>query len=337
MMKSKERRKGIVLAAVLLLFLAAVRPGVAYGAPGIEAEEPCSITFGLDSTYEELAAIEIPVQLYRVAEVRTDSTYQVLPSYERLSERLLSIDASTTAEIWADIAQEAAQMVQDGAQEPDKILMLTDAKGSAEDLPTGLYLVEAQPVESAEYLYTFTPYLLQLPGNTYQESGEDTWDYAVEAGLKPEQNARTGRLRIDKTLTSYNATFGGASFIFQVEAVKDNALIYSDVVSLVFEETGTKGLLLEKEFPAGTTVTVTEVYSGAGYQASAGSSLVQSVQITAMQTAAVSFQNEYSGRLSGGSSVVNHFLYEETVTEDGEAAGGTWDVRQEASSEAEGV
>ena len=157
MKMSRERRKGIVLAAVLLLFLAAVRPGVVYGAPGIEAEEPCSITFGLDSTYEELAAIEIPVQLYRVAEVRTDSTYQVLPSYERLSERLLSIDASTTAETWADIAQEAAQMVQDSAQEPDKILTLTDAKGSAEDLPTGLYLVEAQPVESAEYLYTFTP------------------------------------------------------------------------------------------------------------------------------------------------------------------------------------
>lgn len=336
MIKSRVSRKGIVLAMVMLLLLAAFRPGVAYGAPGIEEGESCSITFGLDSTYEELAAVEIPVQLYRVAEVGTDSTYQVLPSYEGIAEDLSAVDANTTAETWANVAQKAAQIVQDRAGEPDQILTLTDAKGSAEGLPTGLYLVEAQAIESAEYLYTFTPYLLQLPGNTYQETGEDAWDYEVEAGLKPEQNARMGRLQINKTLTSYNATLGGASFIFQVEAVKDNAQIYSDVVSMVFDGTGTKELLLDREFPAGTTVTVTEVYSGAGYQASATSNRVQSVQITALQTAEVSFENEYSGRLTGGGSVVNHFLYEETAGEEG-AAGGTWDVRQEASSEAEGV
>ena len=170
----------------------------------------------------------------------------------------------------------------------------------------------AQSVESVEYTYSFIPYLLSLPGNDYYSTGDDTWNYDLSVGLKPQQDNRLGRLIIEKTLTSYNATLGGASFIFQVEAVRDGEKVYSNVVSLVFDGPGTKSIELEG-LPAGATVTVKEVYTGASYQAV--TSPVQTTVIVAdgMEgaPASVSFENTYDEHLRGGTSVVNRFIHNE--------------------------
>ena len=99
--------------------------------------------------------------------------------------------------------------------------------------------------------------------------------------------------------------------------------VYSDVVSAVFDTAGTKSILVDK-IPAGTEVTVTEIYSGASYELTSAPS--QTVIIKASgegeESVHVTFTNEYNEKLNGGASVVNHFANED----------GVWTVDQQSDS-----
>ena len=141
--------------------------------------------------------------------------------------------------------------------------------------------------------------------------------------MKPQQNPRYGSLVIRKTLTSYNATLGSATFIFRVEGVKDQETVLSDVVSLVFDGTGTKSLEISG-IPAGTEVTVTEVYGSANYDPV--SPETERVTILADgeegSPVTVEFVNDYNGKMSPGSGIVNHFEYD----------GGVWNWQRQADN-----
>lgn len=210
----------------------------------------------------------------------------------------------------------------------------TDENG---DLPLAMYLIMADDIKSSNYAYSFKPYLISVPTNGYADgiSGDsDAWIYDVEVGLKPEQEERYGRLQITKDLTDFNASLGAeASFIFEVKAEKDSKVVYSDVVQLSFAGAGTQSVTIGPEagegvdvigkIPAGSKVTVTEVYSGSSYTAVNGTEQIIS-EMTAFEedagnVATVSFTNQYNGGVNGGSSVVNHFAY--TEDEDGR---GDW-------------
>lgn len=305
------KQKGALVLAFLFLFLAAA-PRVVHGAAAIDTERTCSVLIELDGTYEELSNLMVPVALYRVAEVKVDGSYQALPEFEALEESLLSVNDLTNADTWLMMAAKATEIVETTVTPVTETMTLENGKGNINGLKTGMYLILAQTVESVEYAYSFTPYLLALPGNHYYDTGDDTWQYDMTIGLKPQQDNRLGRLIIEKTLTSYNATLGGASFIFQVEAVRDGEKVYSNVVSLVFDGPGTKSIELEG-LPAGATVTVKEVYTGASYQAV--TSPVQTTVIVADSMkgapASVSFENTYDEHLRGGTSVVNRFIHNE--------------------------
>ena len=154
--------------------------------------------------------------------------------------------------------------------------------------------------------------------------------YDVTAGLKPGQEDRYGDLEIDKTLISYNASLGEATFVFSIEAEKDGKIVYSDVVSVVFDGTGTKSIVI-RNLPAGAKVTVTEVYSGASYERTTEES--QTVEIAADSIAKTAFENEYNHQMNGGTSVVNHFAY--TVPEEKSGSTrreSTWDWEQQTDS-----
>ena len=175
------------------------------------------------------------------------------------------------------------------------------------DLSTGLYLIAARDVESPQYIYSFTPYLVSLPGNDYgQEGAPDDWKYEVTVSLKPSREDRYGDLEIIKSLKTFNSTLGGADFIFSIEAEKDGVIVYSDVKSIVFDGAGTKSIKIAEQIPAGAVVTVTEVYSGASYEVI--SDLTQTETIIAEETVSVNFTNDYNDGLNGGTSVVNHFV-----------------------------
>lgn len=295
---------------------------------------------GGDSSEEGAVSAEnaIQVRLYQIAEVNAGGTYVLLPEYEGLEELkgVESADSNTTAGQWLEWAKAAAERAVGTIQEDGAILppsagaltadqtariSLVDGKavGEADGLQTGLYLVWVEPVDTDFYRYSFVPYLVSLPSQYYDpEDGDssDEWIYGDQAekpvyvGLKPEREERYGNLVIEKKLSSYNETLQGASFVFEVKAVKDGALVYSDVVALTFDGCGTKQVEIP-QIPAGAEVTVTEAYSGAGY-ASVDGVLTRSTVITAgSDSTKVIFENEYDGKLNGGGvSVVNHFTYE---------------------------
>lgn len=302
----KKIRKGS--AVVLALALSTVCISKVQAAIGIETDRNCSIAFEVDGEYEELKELSIPVLLYKVADVMEDGTYEEHEGYESLD--LVSVSHKTTAEEWEEKAAEAVSIIEELQPEAAAEAVIDAGKGKAENLSTGMYLVYAQQVKSPTYEYTFTPYLISLPNNYYVTSEDDSWIYEVTTGLKPEQADRFGDLVIDKTLTSYNATFGGASFIFKVEAEKNGEKVYSDVVSLVFDGTGTKSVTI-KHIPAGATVTVTEIYSGSSYITTTDPE--QTTVIIAEgedgSPVHVAFENEYDHHLNGGSSIVNKFEY----------------------------
>ena len=326
-MTGKIKKRGAAALACLLVVSAAGISSV-YGAPGVEPDRSCSLSFELDGQYQELNEIAIPVNLYKVADVEVTGEYTSLAGYEELD--LGSVSDSTTAEQWEALSQEAVSLKNELGAEPTAVLEIAPNEegqpgGSVGDLSTGMYLVEAETVQTPEYTYDFTPYLISLPNNYYYSTGDDTWVYDVTTGLKPEQTPRLGSLTIQKTLTSYNATLGNAAFVFQVEGIRDHEQVLSDVVSLNFDSTGTKSVELT-DIPAGTVVTVTEIYGGSNYDAVSGGT--QTAVIVADGTeevpAAVSFTNEYNGGMNGSASVVNHFEYTD----------GVWDWQQQTDSSA---
>ena len=172
-----------------------------------------------------------------------------------------------------------------------------------------MYLVQAETVQTSEYTYDFTPYLVSLPNNYYsKENPDDTWEYDVTTGMKPQQTQRYGDLEIVKDLTEYNASLKDALFVFQVEGTRNGKQVYSDVVSIKFNQAGEKSVLV-KHLPAGTVVTVKEVYAGGSYSNTSGDT--QEAKIVAEgvtdNPASVSFTNTYNGKLIPGTGIVNHF------------------------------
>lgn len=311
MKKRSEKSKLWLLAALLLLPLLAAP--VAYGAYGIETDRACSVVVQLNGEYaEDLDKLAIPVELYRVASVEADGKYTPLAGFEALD--LSSISSETTAEQWEKLAVQASEIVKAGGPAAAAQIQMQNGRGQASGLATGLYLMEAGSVQTSEYIYNFAPNLAALPNNYYgKPDADDTWVYDVDDMLlKPEQVERFGSLVIRKRLTAYNATFKGADFVFQVEAQKDGKPVYSDVVSLAFDAPGEKSLQIDG-IPAGATVTVEEIYTGASY--SLVSDPVQTAVIMAEgeagDPAEVSFENTYDERPNGGSGIVNHFRYEQ--------------------------
>ena len=177
------------------------------------------------------------------------------------------------------------------------------------DLETGMYLVQAETVQTSEYTYDFTPYLVSLPNNYYsKENPDDTWVYDVTTGMKPQQTQRYGDLEIFKDLTEYNASLKDALFVFQVEGTRNGEKVYSDVVSIKFNQAGEKSVLV-KHLPAGTKVTVKEVYAGGSYSNTSGDkqeTVIDAEGVTD-HPASVSFTNTYNGKLIPGTGIVNHF------------------------------
>ena len=324
-MTGKIKKRGAAALACLLVISAAGISSV-YGAPGVEPDRSCSLSFELDGQYQELNEIAIPVNLYKVADVEVTGEYTSLAGYEELE--FGSVSDSTTADEWESFAREASELTEMLGAEPEVTLeIVPDEEGvpsaRAENLSTGMYLVEAENVQTAEYTYAFTPYLVSLPNNYFYTTGQDEWVYDVTAGMKPQQTPRYGSLVIRKTLTSYNATLGSATFIFQVEGVKDQETVLSDVVSLVFDGTGTKSLEISG-IPAGTEVTVTEVYGSANYDPVS----LETERVTILadgeegSPVTVEFVNEYNGKLNPGSGIVNHFEYD----------GGVWNWQRQADN-----
>ena len=316
-MKKRIKTAGALTLAAITVLSAAGLSSV-YGALGVETGRKCSLTFTLDGTeFDELRSLEIPVDVYKVADITEEAVYDTTNYTAFADLGLENVSSTTTAEEWAQMAEKAMKTVEDKKIAPTEKVKVTKPEGAAEstgvisDLKTGMYLVQAETVQTSEYTYDFTPYLVSLPNNYYSKEKpepDDTWVYDVTTGMKPQQTQRYGDLEIVKDLTEYNASLKDALFVFQVEGTRDGKKVYSDVVSIKFDEAGKKSVLVE-DLPAGTVVTVKEVYAGGSYSNTSGDT--QETVIVAEgvtdHPASVSFTNTYNGKLIPGTGIVNHF------------------------------
>lgn len=299
----------------------------AYAAKAVDVNKKCSIEFNLQNSvydaatenkdaekaedFAELNKLHVQVHLYRVADIKETGAYTEAKGFEEL--KLDQISDKTTAEQWAEKAAKARELIKSGVEPAaETAVTLKDGKGEVRGLATGMYLIVADEVKSPYFTYSFKESLISLPNNYWYNSQSDDWIYNLTeknaVGLKPDREERKGDLVINKTLTSYNATVGGATFVFHVNVEKLDGTITNNVYKMEFTGAGNDSFTIG-DLPAGAKVTVTEAYSGASYKLVSDND--QKTTIIAQEEegnpVSVSFVNEYDGGQNGGSGVVNRF------------------------------
>ena len=324
-MKKSIKRAGATVLVAALAFSAFVLPKT-MAAIAIDTDASCAIEINVGKNvggnYIELNTAPVEIDLYKVASVAVTGDFTADAGYETLEGDLTALDDKTTAEAWAAISAKAKALIDAEDSTLAPVTTVATENGSVEvtGLETGLYLVDAQQTLTDYYQYDFTPYLISLPDNRYYNTGSDRWIYELTdddaIGLKPLKSDRYGDLVIEKFLDVYNATNVGATFVFQIEGTKtdvdtgEEKVVISDVVSMTFHNPGNDSLTIE-DIPAGSEVTVTEVYSGGSYKLTSDGS--STVTIIADEEdgapATVEFSNTYDDRHNGGTGLVNHFEY----------------------------
>ena len=325
MMNKRLKQGSTFLLAVALTFPLLTLPG-AKAASAINTGQKCSIEFDISGNSSELLSASIPVKLYKVASVDESGNYTGIGAFSKLDLSSVSADnLDAAAATWAERAAKAKKLLKDDTE--PTTTTLTQGRGTATGLDTGLYLVDTPKVITTNYTYTFTPYLVSLPTNNYYNNGQtsDDWiydltkEYNSAVGLKPEQHVRYGNLVINKELVDHNATFGNnATFVFQIDITTLDKKTETRIEELTFSAAGDDSVTITK-IPAGSHVKVTEVYSGASYELASAKS--QETDIIAnpeketeveFKPAEVSFINKHDGRTNGGYGVKNNFKLDET-------------------------
>ena len=325
MMNKRLKQGSTFLLAVALTFPLLTLPG-AKAASAINTGQKCSIEFDISGNSSELLSASIPVNLYKVASVDESGNYTGIGAFSKLDLSSVSADnLDAAAATWAERAAEAKKLLKDDTE--PTTTTLTQGRGTATGLDTGLYLVDTPKVITTNYTYTFTPYLVSLPTNNYYSGNgaSDDWiydltkEYNSAVGLKPEQHVRYGNLVINKELVDHNATFGNnATFVFQIDITTLDKKTETRIEELTFSAAGDDSVTITK-IPAGSHVKVTEVYNGASYELASAKS--QETDIIAnpeketeveFKPAEVSFINKHDGRTNGGYGVKNNFKLDET-------------------------
>ena len=320
-----------LLLTMVFLLVAAVAPGETRAAGSVDLSRPCSLTLftqsspecGEEGQYSDLCTIpEIHGKLYRVADMTSTGAFRSRFPFEALNiPTLTAPDQESWAALWEETAGYAAAIVLDSpGMTADCTVTLVPAEdgsgilGTAGDLIPGMYLVLLADAQSPVFTYRFRPFLVAVPGNHYWENREesmDAWVYEVSAVLKPEWERRNGALIIRKTVDRYADMDGSADFVFLVESRdEDGKILYSNAVSIRHQDAGTQEAVLT-DVPAGLTVTVTEVYSGASYTLTSApsQSVIVTAQDSSQEAAAVEFVNTWNGKLGQETAAVNRFTH----------------------------
>ena len=306
-------------------------PG-AYAADAVDTGRTCSIEFDLacnvdqgtkvgdEPTYlEELTAAEETINLYKVADIAATGKYTAVAGFESLG--LESVDSDTSATEWADKAEAAKTIVEESKMSATitATIVAGQTKATVGGLATGMYLIVPEDVESDYFKYSFNANLISLPNNYYdpdQIGSSDAWVYELiddgtvnhAVGLKPGREELKGSLKINKDLDVFNATYDSATFIFNVHVKKLDGTETNNVYKMAFTGAGSDSLVIS-DIPAGATVTVTEVYSGASYSLASANNQTATIiaQKEGVNPVSVSFTNTHNGGQNGGSGVVNHY------------------------------
>ena len=298
----KFNKKYLIGIAVLVLCVGMVS---SLNAANAIEDRDCSLTINVENSSEygtDLKDTDINVQIYKIADMALTGAFTSTTDFSELGIE----NIPSGQEDWTSTANQAVEIINKNSIEANSTMTFKNS-GTFSNLSRGLYLVLTSNTETDEYEYTYTPYIISLPNNYYYQTKDvkdDEWVYEVTSGLKPERSDRYGSLKITKTLNDFNESLKQTTFVFSVEATKNDETVYSNVVSTTFDSTGSKEVVID-EIPAGSTVTVTEVYSGASYTLTSEAS--KEVKIVADQTMEADFTNTYNDELKPGYGVTNHF------------------------------
>lgn len=332
----KTRKLGALILGSVMGLTALCTPALATDAPvsgSAQGKYSLTVSAGTETDIENAGVV---LDLYYVASAAADERYDTYHYTMEPAYGALSIPENITNDGWNTLAQQAAQLALGGESPLSPAVSGLPAGEKAEGLESGLYLViargetedgdyvtnlhegeenvEAELVTTAksyDYVYTYAPQLVTLPGKAAAEDGSvgtaveyGDWLNDMSITLKPAQSIRYGSLIIEKTVSG----FGGepAVFLFRIEGSREDGARFSDVVAITFTAAGTDTYTVER-IPVGAEVTVTEIYTGASYTLTSDND--QTAIIPAEDAASVAFTNTYNGSANSGSAVVNHFQY----------------------------
>ena len=142
----------------------------------IYPDKDCSLTVSYIS--EENKFSDMPVRMYKVAEVSADYQYTLTASF---ADTGLIINGIKSVGEWNVIRSTLETHIIVNPTEPD-IKIMTDQNGQAcfTDLKPGLYLTTTEKVISDDYIYSFDSALVALPGL----ENDGTWQYEVSVNAK---------------------------------------------------------------------------------------------------------------------------------------------------------
>lgn len=164
---------GVVLVIVFLLSFMAF---AAEAATFVDTEAPGSLT--LTYSYDSEAFPELPVRIYRVAEVSKYGDFTLTGAFAELP---VEVNQVKTQEEWRKVASTLSSYVTSLAIPADREA-LTDEEGSVSftQLPLGLYLVESVRAERENGYCQFDCFVISIP----DLNDSDEWVYDVVAKPK---------------------------------------------------------------------------------------------------------------------------------------------------------
>ncbi len=192
--------------------------------------------------------------------------------------------------------------------------------GIYKDYPYGgMYLCVFNTAYSETYTITSPSELVELPFFVYDEDSDDgefncNFGYFITMGglmISRENN-------INITSTMEELPEGNAeTVIYKVTATIDGRVEYSNIDSIIFEESGTKEITFEG-IPTGSEVTIEQIYTGT--YSDCITDKQKTVHLDSTSPGDISFTNRYNERLIRGGSLKNSFMFNDE---------GRWDWIQE--------
>lgn len=326
-MKHKISRSVVVVLTLCVVFVLGYGFTFAQASVDSGLGGPNELAVGVAIPEADLGDAPIQVDVYRIATGSKDATYDTynytfdVEAFRGLEEQYqaLATGAQASAEAWDELAASAKRIVDD-----NHVAASAHADGSNETitgLPDGIYLVLVPDTANDTYTFTFKPALVVLPGKVGADNSpvyqtwEGEWTNTVAITMKGSMEPRYGRLQINKTVTDFNDE--AATFVFHIVDTDTGGQQYENYAAVQYTAEGVQSTTVS-HIPAGMTLTVTEVNSGARYQLVSEND--QTVIIEADQTATVDFTNEPNDSGKGGHGIENHFVFDE------ETNGGDWQL-----------
>ena len=275
---------------------------------------------------EDIAKADVVVDVFQIATATAREDTQAF-DYKTIDAFAgLTVPDDPKASDWQKLADDAAALVKTTAEGTSAV------SKAIPNLDDGLYLVLAHGRgitdklsafgEEAEYV--FQPAIVALPSKASDPHGvirtDDSygpWLTDITISLKPEQRPLTGSIKITKSIPGF--TGGKVTCVFHLVGTTPSGETYDNYAAITC--TSGSGETTVTHIPAGTKLTVTEEYAGAGLELAAGDSsekvIIADSEVSDENPMPVAaFTNTKAGTIIAGSGIENNF----ELTEDGDWA-----------------